>query len=183
VDNPCIDTALEVGLTECLRKLQKSNPGLLLTAAELRKAERDARYVPALSSALATILCKSQNADLAVLRGIRSWGEVGEPEVELELGEATELEETIDTPSHREKIEELGIMIEGRLRLVLSHGGKRKRNEEDESGSVAESRQDGSQEQRWEVEMDDILEQSSTEGEQSNPESSQDTTTDGLTEL
>jgi hypothetical protein len=66
---------------------------------------------------------------------------------------------------------------------VLSHGGKRKTNEEDESGSVAESRQDGSQEQRWEVEMDDILERSSTESEKSNPESSQDTTIDGLTEL
>jgi hypothetical protein len=183
VDNPAIDSALEVGLTECLRKLQKSNPGLLLTASELRKAERDARYVPALSSALATILCKSQNADLALLRGIRSWGKVREYETELELGEATEQEETIDTPTHREQIEELGTLIEGRLRLVLSHGGKRKTDEEDESGSVAESRQDGSQEERWEVGMDDILEQSSTEGEKSNPESSQDTTIDGLTEL
>jgi hypothetical protein len=181
VNNPEIDTALEVGLTECLRKLQKSNPGLLLTAAELRKAERDARYVPAVSSALATILCRSQNADPALISGIRSWNE-DVREREVELGEATEQEETIETPSQREQIEELGTLIEGRLRLVLSHGGKRKTNEE-ESGSVAESRQDGSQEQRWEVEMDDILEQSSTESEKSNPESSQDTTIDGLTEL
>jgi hypothetical protein len=182
VDNSAIDTALEVGLTECLRKLQKSNPGLLLTAAELRKAERDARYVPAVSSALAMIFCKSQNADSAlVISGIRSWSEIREQR-EVELLEATGQEETIDTPSIREQIEELGTLIEGRLRLVLSHGGKRKTNEE-EPGSVAESRQDGSQEQRWEVEMDDILEQASTtESEKSNPESSQDTTIE-LTEL
>jgi hypothetical protein len=179
VDNPAIDSALEVGLTECLRKLQKSNPGRLLTAAELRKAERDARYVPAVSSALAMIICKSQNEIPGLIRGIRRWSEVREREVELV--EANEQEETIDTPSQREQIEELGTLIEGRLRLVLSHGGKRKTNEE-ESGSVAESRQDGSQEQRWEVEMDDILEQSSTESEKSNPDSSQDTTI-GLTEL
>jgi hypothetical protein len=181
VDNAAIDTALEVGLTECLRKLQKSSPGLLLTAAELRKAERDARYVPAVSSALAMILCKSQNPDSAlVISGIRSWSEVREQEVEL--GEAAGQEETIDTPSHREQVEELGPLIEERLRLVLSHGGKRKTNEE-ESGSVAESREDGSQEESWEVEMDDILERSSTESEKSKSEASQDTTIDDLTEL
>jgi hypothetical protein len=174
VDNTAIDTALEVGLVECLRKLQKSNPGLLLTAAELRKAERDARYVPAVSSALATILCKSQNKDQTLIRSIQDWSGA-------EPVEATEEEEAIDDRPHREQIEKLGTLIEGRLRLVLSHGGKRKTTD-NEAGSVAENREDGSQEQRWEVEMDDILEQSSTDSEKSNPESSQDTTS-GLTEL
>ena len=46
IGNKAIDDALEIGITQCLQELQKTNPDLLLTAAELRKAECDARYVP-----------------------------------------------------------------------------------------------------------------------------------------
>lgn len=62
-DHVAIDNALEVALTECLRKLQTSNPSLLLTAGELRVAERDARYIPAISEALSSIMLRSKNID------------------------------------------------------------------------------------------------------------------------
>jgi hypothetical protein len=67
-ENSAIDTALEVALTDCLRQLQRSNPDLLLTAHELRKVERDVRYVPALSMAVASILAKSNTDEAAEYR-------------------------------------------------------------------------------------------------------------------
>ena len=67
-ENSAIDTALEVALTDCLRQLQRSNPDLLLTAHELRKVERDVRYIPALSMAVASILAKSNTDESAEYR-------------------------------------------------------------------------------------------------------------------
>jgi hypothetical protein len=46
-------------MTDCLKQLQRTNPNLLLTSSQLRKAERDSRYVPAVVSALASIISKS----------------------------------------------------------------------------------------------------------------------------
>jgi hypothetical protein len=73
-ENSAIDTALEVALTDCLRQLQCSNPALLLTAHELRKVERDVRYVPALCMAVASILGKSNTDEAAEYRdSILNW--------------------------------------------------------------------------------------------------------------
>lgn len=166
MDNLAIDTALEVGLTECLRQLQKSNPGLLLTASELRKAERDARYVPAVSSALASILLKTNGND-DILGRIRNWSTVVDNE-----DESSSL--TSDQPN-RGTIQGLGSLIEERLRLVLSHGGKPTREESD---SATEGGRYGSQELPRERDMDDLLEEYSAQGsadDAPNPPSSQDT--------
>jgi hypothetical protein len=74
IDNKAIDDALEVGLTKCLLQLQKTNPSLLLTTSELRKVERDARYVPAVAMALSSILTKSvTKPDPTVLDRIMNW--------------------------------------------------------------------------------------------------------------
>ena len=168
MDNSDIDAALELGLIECLRQLQKSNPGLLLTATELRKAERDARYVPAVSSALASILCKPSHESQALLDSIHQWSEAkyAAPNEHAEVA--------VDLRLDHEKIQELGAFIEGRLRLVLSHGGKKEATEND-SGDERQKQQDD--------DMDDVLEQSS---EGSDPQSPQRTPADvllALTEL
>ena len=42
-----ISDALENGISDCLRCLQRSSPGLLLTAQQLKRVDRDVKYVPA----------------------------------------------------------------------------------------------------------------------------------------
>ncbi len=79
-DHVAIDNAIEVALTDCLRKLQASNPTLLLTAGELRVAERDARYIPAVSEALSSILLRSTNAaevDNLLHEKVQNWDSNG----------------------------------------------------------------------------------------------------------
>ena len=39
--------------------MRRSSPGLLLTAQQLKKVERDVRYVPAAAGAISSILCRS----------------------------------------------------------------------------------------------------------------------------
>ena len=56
-----IDYSLQVALRDCLRSLQATNPALLLTQAQLREAEREARYMPATASAVSSILCRMSN--------------------------------------------------------------------------------------------------------------------------
>jgi hypothetical protein len=75
MNNVAIDKALEVGLTECLRGLQKTNPSLLLTAQQLKRAERDSLYVPAMAVSVASIVSKSTNAQFrnTMTNLIRQW--------------------------------------------------------------------------------------------------------------
>jgi hypothetical protein len=56
-----IDQALHVGLRDCLRSLQTTNPELLLTPRQLRRVEREARYVPATATAVSCVLSKLSN--------------------------------------------------------------------------------------------------------------------------
>eukprot|EP00978_Attheya_sp_CCMP212_P012851 scaffold32099_cov50-Attheya_sp.AAC.10 len=64
LNDKAIDDALEVGLVACLRSLQKSNPDLLLTAHQLKKAERETRYIPAVAAALSSIVCASKQKEI-----------------------------------------------------------------------------------------------------------------------
>lgn len=75
-DNHPINTALAVSLKTCLRKLQTSNPALFLTSRELRIVERKVCFVPNVSRAVATILCKS-NSEAAsdAMDTIQEWKE------------------------------------------------------------------------------------------------------------
>lgn len=147
MDDADIDAALEVGLDQCLRQLQKSNPSLLLTASQLRKAERDARYVPAVSSAIASVLSRSVSLDKASLTArVRKWGnnsggnvvsQVLSDENSTAEAENEEEEEDGDSQSqgrqvrpNQQQIEELGALIEGQLRLSLASGGKPKKKAE-----------------------------------------------------
>lgn len=54
-----ISDALVNGIADCLRSLQRSSPGLLLTAQQLKGVERDVKYVPATTCAITSILCRS----------------------------------------------------------------------------------------------------------------------------
>jgi hypothetical protein len=117
IGNKSIDDALEVGLTQCLKQLQTTNPNLLLTTAELRKAECDARYVPAVSLAVATILSNSKIvADNATIEQIHSWDESSEMRSQM-------LPPNISTCSNRfaiRSVQTLSSSIERRLRLILT---------------------------------------------------------------
>ena len=57
-----LDTALQLGVEGCLKSLQQTNPNILLSPSQLRSIERDSRYVPAVASAIARMLCQSTNA-------------------------------------------------------------------------------------------------------------------------
>jgi hypothetical protein len=59
-----INDALENGITSCLRSLQRTNPNLLLTAHQLKRVERDSKYVPAVAGAIASVLCRSRHVGL-----------------------------------------------------------------------------------------------------------------------
>lgn len=57
--------------------MKQSNPSLLLTASELKRVERDSRYVPAAAAAMASILSKSQLGNENIINLISSWS-IGE---------------------------------------------------------------------------------------------------------
>ena len=122
VDNPAIEDAVEVALTQCLRQLQSTNPDLLLTASELRVAERDARYVPAVASALSSILWKAQRpGPLAdVLGTINSWHN---PEEDTDQDSIVGPSQEV---SDRQGMEAMGQRIEARLRKIITDRGKKK---------------------------------------------------------
>lgn len=111
VDNQPVKDALEVGVTKCLEQIQKSNPSLLLSAVQLRRAERDVVHIPAAAASLASILCKASTSNRGILERIASWGHserAGSPQTQ---------------PSFSQ--EELGLAdiaqsIENRLRWVLT---------------------------------------------------------------
>ncbi len=101
-----------------MRQLQKTNPNLLLTAAELRKAECDARYIPAVSWALASILSNSKDhAMKTCAEHVQRWDES---------------DSTVLTNSHGDggkgsselKVDHLTMLIERRLRLAMSESTK-----------------------------------------------------------
>jgi hypothetical protein len=75
MNNHPIESALELGIMECLNSLQKTSPGLLLTTTQLKETIRDTRYIPALSAALALIVTKSRNAQLktSMQQTIQRW--------------------------------------------------------------------------------------------------------------
>jgi len=122
-------------------QLQKTNPSLLLTTSELRKAERDARYVPAVALALASILTKSVTSpDPTVLERIQKWNSAGPaiPSRVVTLNDdSSELSQHSSSSSQNkanrqgkefntEIVESLGLLIEERLRLVISQSEKKK---------------------------------------------------------
>jgi hypothetical protein len=121
IGNKAIDDALEIGITQCMQQLQKTNPTLLLTAAELRKAECDSRYVPALALALATILSNSTNdTDETCIEKIHSWDES-----DSTLSRSChKVEHKGSVALTTDRTPMLSMLIEQRLRLVMLQSTK-----------------------------------------------------------
>jgi len=59
-----IDSALQLGLRDCLVKLQFTNQELFLTSTRLRAIEREVRYIPGIASAVSRIICRCSNQSL-----------------------------------------------------------------------------------------------------------------------
>ena len=70
-----IDNAFQVGLRECLRSLQKTNPDLLLTPSQLRDVERDVHYIPSIAIATSKMLQNFTNPSekARLLTKIQGW--------------------------------------------------------------------------------------------------------------
>lgn len=91
---------------ECLRSIQKTNPSLWLTAHQLKKAERDAQYVPAVASSLASIISRSTDSDFreSMTKMIRRFGGSGmnnsDNSDEESLGEDIEAGSMVSRSSH-----------------------------------------------------------------------------------
>lgn len=161
-------------MTQCLQQLQKTNPSLLLTASELRKAERDARYVPAVALALASILNKSViDPDPAILERIQRWDtNISIPTQVVTLSAGGESPRSLSPTENAlpakgfntVAVEALGMLIEGQLRLALSRPGKAKKkiekdDEEQSQTSEGASLDSPSMHIDW-----DLLEQAKTGG-------------------
>jgi hypothetical protein len=151
INNRGIDDALEVGITRCLQQLQKTNPMLLLTASELRKAERDAKYVPAVAIALSSIVTKAVTIeDRGIIELIQGWSN---PSVTPNIAALSEKTKNNEQPPEKEGFttsgEEISNHIERRIRLVLSRlsesqnsNKKQKRPEKFVKGHEANSNSD-----------------------------------------
>lgn len=63
MNDKAMDEALEVGLLACLRSIQSTNPLLLLTTTQLKRTERDVKYLPAVASALASLVSNCNNLE------------------------------------------------------------------------------------------------------------------------
>ncbi len=75
MNEKAIDDALELGISSCLQSLQISNPSLLLDANQLKKTERDVRYIPSVAAALTSMVlnCEDVEAKQNMMSMIKSW--------------------------------------------------------------------------------------------------------------
>lgn len=125
-----INDALENGLADCLRSLQQSNPGLLLTAQQLKKVERDMKYVPAVTGAIASVLGRSLRTCSVMdnAMDITSRWDDGEKAMRLKYGMelrtvCARAGTTIrsNAEDERAKVEALRSALERRLRFIVSN--------------------------------------------------------------
>jgi len=139
MNDNAIDTALHAGLNACLRSLQKTNPSLLLTCAQLKNTERDVLYIPKIASALSSMLLNSKLTDLKeqllskASNGVPSIVQVPSREQDKRSGDSCSDQSsalsstlTFKNPSHDAQAE-LARCIEARIRQgLLSHEEERK---------------------------------------------------------
>ena len=75
MNDKAIDDALELGITSCLQRLQKSKPSLLLNSSQLKKTEREVRFIPSVATALASIMinCENSAQEKDMMNIMRDW--------------------------------------------------------------------------------------------------------------
>ena len=121
-----ISDALLNGISECLRTLQRSSPGLLLTVHQLKKVERDVKYIPLVSTAIASVLCSPSRLCNRAQRITSTWDNAVEAcrewtDDRLQNGERTRQENSlpVNALDNRRK-DAFRQAIERRLRLITS---------------------------------------------------------------
>lgn len=128
-----INDALENGLADCLRSLQQSNPELLFTAQQLKKVERDMKYIPAVTGAIASVLGRSLCTCSVIDNAMNITCRWDDEEKAMRLKYGMELG-TVPTIGHaragtairansddeRAKVEALRSVLERRLRFIVS---------------------------------------------------------------
>ena len=146
-----ISDALENGVSECLRCLQRSSPGLLLTAQQLKKVERDAKYVPSVAGAIASVLCKSRRRGVYdnAINISSSWDDgmkrmgASCSENEFRTAQRNQRDRIVSatTLSHEEerlRVDALRSLLERRLRFVVSDEFKDAKKAEEKEKQRAE---------------------------------------------
>lgn len=75
MNDPHIKRAFELGIISCLKSLQRSNPDLLISKRQMIIIERNSKYIPSLSNALACILRRSENVEMrkSIAETISTW--------------------------------------------------------------------------------------------------------------
>ncbi len=119
-----ISDALEIGIADCLRSLQRSSPGLLLTAQQLKGIERDVKYIPAATCAITSILCRSTRSTVYdnAMNIMSSWDDQVKRmrmKYGVELGAASR---TVQSHARDEdlRFDALRSILERRLRFIVS---------------------------------------------------------------
>ncbi len=132
MNDKAIDDALENAVSECLKSLQKTNPGLLLNANQLKRLERDAKYVPAIASAISFVICHSRRRHFHgdSLEAIFGWNGDGNPGDRLLSGEE-EPEGRVEVGGGERELQAIRLSLQRRLRFVVSDEVKREREEEE----------------------------------------------------
>jgi hypothetical protein len=171
-----INDALENGISSCLRSLQRTNSSLLLTAHQLKRVERDAKYVPSVAGAIASVLCRSKHRGLYehAMNIMSGWdGDVkkmGIPPFDqaIQAGRPTNMRSSnqVTNPSEiaheREvcRVDALRPLLERRLRFVVSEEFKDAKKEkirkerEDEVALLKKERAREASRQRRALETD-----------------------------
>lgn len=147
-----INDALENGISDCLRSLQKSNQGLLLSAQQLKRADRDVKFIPCVAGAIASVLGRSRQEGVYTnaIDVASGWDEqvrrMGVPGFDGELESDTRMrarrqsvllenssEVNTRVDEERLKVDDLRLILERRIRFVVSDEFKdAKRAEEKE---------------------------------------------------
>lgn len=169
---------MENGITACLRSLQRTNPTLLLTAHQLKRIERDAKYVPAVAGAIASVLCRSNQVGLfehamdfmsewdddVKNLGIASFDQFIDPSRKAIAKSVQKTTNPHVSAHEREmcKVEELRPLLERRLRFVVSEEfkdakrDKARKEREDEAAERKKERVEQQRKQKRTSEADDM---------------------------
>jgi hypothetical protein len=140
VGDHAINVALESGLISCLRSIQRTNPSLFLSTQQLRDTERNVRHVPAVASALSSIVSSSRNPTFqsSMKRLVSSWNKKNGGRSDAENNDPSR-----QNDNEKLNMEQMTSMLEQRIRLSLKKPLKSKRQAE--SDAVKEKRTTRSQ--------------------------------------
>ena len=136
--------ALENGISDCLRCLQRSSPGILLTGHQLKQVERDVKYVPSVSDAIASVVCRSKERSVYdnAMSIASGWNDEVKRIGRSHPGTAQRRGRVRRTTAERRKnvgpqvdeermrIDALRPMLENRLRFVISDEFKEEKRSE-----------------------------------------------------